>query len=155
MRCGQVQLDGVLRNAVGVLGFRHHFLGDRRFARPVHGDRGSEHETLDTVLHGLVDEVDRSDQIVSVIEMADEVAQSFGSVRCKMIDVVEAAVIPETRDKAVVYNAPALKDYAIGNVVDKSARKIIDAQDLEAHIETMPREMRSNETRDTGDERLC
>src|SRR6267378_3413691 len=126
MRCGQVQLDGVLRNAVGVLWFRRHFLSDRRFALPVHGDRGSEHETLHTVQHGLVDEVDRSDQIVSVVETADEVAQSFGCVRCQMIDVVEAAVIPETRDKAVVYNAPASKDYSIGNVVDESTRKVID-----------------------------
>ena len=86
----QVELDGVLGDPVGVFRLGDDFLGHGRLRRPVHGDRAGEDEALDGLgADGSVDQVDRAENVVRVVEAANEVRQPFGRVGGQMEDVGE------------------------------------------------------------------
>ena len=78
----------------GVSDFAH-----RRLARAVHRDRTGEHEAAHLRLHRLVQHVHRADDVVGVVEAADEVAQPLGGVGGEVEDVRDAVLGEEPREQ--------------------------------------------------------
>ena len=78
LRSGKVELDGVLRDAVRILGLRDDILGHRRLSRAVDGDRAGEDEALDGLrAERGVEHVDRAEDVVRVVEAANEVREAL------------------------------------------------------------------------------
>lgn len=92
MRGPQVQLAGVLGDAIGIFRLWYQVLRHRQLVLTVHGDRGRKHETLDAVIDGRIDKVNATDEVVFVIEPANEMAQALRRVSRQMKYVLEVVL---------------------------------------------------------------
>jgi hypothetical protein len=84
------------------------------------------------VIHRGVDQVDRPNHVVVVIEPLDEVAQSFRRIRGEVIHVVELVAREQLIDQRVVKNRPLRKDRALRDVLDEPAAEIVKDDDAVA-----------------------
>jgi hypothetical protein len=141
----EVQLHRVLADAVGVLGLGHHRLVHRQLAGAVHGDRRREHEALHLVPHRLVDQVDAPDQVVGVVEAADEVRQPLGGVGGEVVDVVELVLGEEAGEQRVVGDAPFHEQCPFRDLVTEAAAQVVEDHDLVTQPEALLRDVGSDE----------
>jgi len=152
--CGaKVELDCVLRNPVGVLGDRCHVLGHRQLVRAVDGDRAREHEPLHIVGYRSIQDVDASDDVVRVVEAADEVREALGGVGREVIHVVVAAVGEKGIDEIDVGHRALAERRFVGNVVGKATGEVVDRDDFVAELDAVPGDMRADESSCSGNER--
>ena len=146
VRGAQIELDRVLGDAVRILRLGNHVLPHRQLTGAVDGDRRREDEALHLGLHGLVDERHGPDDVVRVVEAADEVGQPLGRVRRKVVDVVEAPLGEELPHERGVGHG-AFDEPASGrNVVLETAAQVVENRDFIAPLETMTGHMRADET---------
>ena len=115
----QVELDGVLRDAVGILRLRRHVFAHRHLARAVDRDGAGEDEALHLGGDRLVDQVHRADDVVGVVEAADEVAQAFGGVGGEVVDVLDAVLCEDPLEQRLVEDRSGVKRDAEGTLAAK------------------------------------
>jgi hypothetical protein len=80
--------------------------------------------------HRLIDEQDRSLEIVFVVEMADEVAQSFCGVGCQMVDSIKAVTLKQRFDKCTIGDGAPFENDPMWHIFNRSSRQIIYADHL-------------------------
>ncbi len=68
----EVLLDGQFRDAIRIFGDGGHVFGERSLAGAVDGNGAGKDEAFDVVIDRRVDQVHRADEVVVVVESADE-----------------------------------------------------------------------------------
>src|SRR5580704_11377091 len=96
----------------------------------VNRNRTCKNEAIALVADGLVDEVDAAQDIVGVIEAADEMRQPLSCVRCKVINVAEAIALKQRSYQVSVRDITLDKLNLDGDVSAESPRKIVKRDDL-------------------------
>ena len=83
------------------------------------------------MLDGLIDEVDRGDEIGLVIEFTNEVGKPFGCVSSEMIDYVKVLTVPEGGDERCVPEVTEDEFGIRGDIFTKAAGEVVGSGDIE------------------------
>ncbi len=131
VRRPEVQLHGVLRDPVRILRRRPHLLGDRQHrARAVDGDRRGEHEGADAVVDRRVQQGDAAEDVVRVVEPADEVAQALGRVGRQVKDVIEPRRGEQVVHQGGVGDVARHEPGAARHVLPEPAAQVVEHGDV-------------------------
>jgi hypothetical protein len=152
VRGAQVELDGILADAVGVFRLRREVLGHGELVGPIDGDGRGEDEEPDFVLHGFVDEIDAADDIGFVIEAPDEMRESLGGVGGEMIDVIEAMLGKQAGQEGRIGHRSLEEAGLRGNLIAKAAGEIVERDHFVTERQAMADDVGADEASTAGDE---
>jgi hypothetical protein len=93
------------------------------------------------MVHGGIDEVDAAKQIVRVIEMFDEMAQSFGRIGRQVKNMVKLMSGKNLFYECTVRNGSLDKFDTRGNVILKAAAQIVQPDNMMALFQQVRRDV--------------
>ena len=151
LRFFQVKLHRILRNPVWILRLRHQVFDHRRLVATVHRNRRREDKALHrSDVDRRIDKIHATDEVVLIVEVLDEMAQSLGCIGCKMEHIRELLLLKERIHKRGVLHAAFYEFGAFGDILDKSARKVVHHDNPIARIHEPFRHMRTNKSGAAG-----
>ena len=152
-RLPDIHLGSILGDAVRVFRCRRHVLAHRNLVRAVDGHRRGEDEAPHRPgVDRTVDERGRAEEVVGVVEAADERAEPLGGIRGEVVDVVELVLAEEARDEHGVGDRAVVEVDAVGDVVEVATGEVVEADDGVAHREQFVGDVGSDKPGDAGDE---
>src|SRR3989442_1656004 len=97
-----------------------------------------------------VNQIDRTDQVVVVVESLDEMAEPLRSVRRQMVDIVKRILFKDAVDELMIQDGPLQKSAPLRRVVRKTATHIVEDDDIMAVPDQMFGNMRAHESCSSG-----
>src|SRR4051794_29777230 len=108
---------------------------------------------FDVEVHRSIDEIDRPDHIVRVVESLDEVAKSLGCVSGQVKHIVEAMPIEQIINKLVIAYCPFDELRTLWHILFKAATQVIEDDNLVPRLQQMLGDVRSDKSCSSGDQR--
>jgi len=122
----QLPLDCHFCDAIRVLWARDLCFRHRDLAATIDCNRRGEHKALHRPLvHSSIDEIHAANEVVFVVELLDEVAQSFRGVCRQMEHILELMVAEKPIDKAAVHNTALDKLGLRVDILDPATTQIV------------------------------
>mmetsp|Transcript_158348 Transcript_158348/g.507862 ORF Transcript_158348/g.507862 Transcript_158348/m.507862 type:complete len:361 (-) Transcript_158348:44-1126(-) len=174
----QIQLEGILCNAIRVLWRRLILLGKtprfvsglRLRARSnqgpvrilhlrqiidaaIHSNRRCKHKATDLVLYGLVQHLHGSNQIGSVIEGPNEVRKALSSVSSQVVNIIEHVLLEQCVKHQSILDVPLNKQRALRDVRLEASGEVVERNHSHTQIQTVPHHMAADKTRGTCHQR--
>src|SRR5581483_9905753 len=123
--------------------------------RPVHGDRAREDEALDRLgPDGGVDDVDRAEDVVRVVEAPDEMGEPLRRVRGEVEDVGEAVLPEQLVDELGIRGRAEDERRAGRHVLLVAAAEVVEHDDVVTGLDEVPRDVGADEAGASGYENL-
>ena len=152
----EVQFHRVLGDPVRILGLGNRLLRHGELVPAVDGDRGGEDEALHPArVNRGVDEVDAGEEVVVVVEAADEVAQALGGVGGQVEDVLEGMIGEQLADEGLVGDRSLDERGAGRDVLHEPPGQVIHGNHLMPCGDEMLGDMTADETSTTSDQYLA
>jgi hypothetical protein len=102
------------------------------------------------MVNACINQVDRSDEIIVVIEPFDKMAQPFSGVGRKMVDIVKRMPIKGPVNQIMIRHRSMHKDRFSGNVLPETAAQIVHYDHFMAHVEQVLGYVGSHESSAAG-----
>jgi hypothetical protein len=148
----QFHLHGVFGDSVRIFRRRQIIFAHRRRGAAVHRNRRGEHEQLDAVVDGGIQQVHAAYDVVRVVEALDEVTQAFGGIRGEVVDVIEALFGEQPVDQRVINHAAADECGCRRYVLAKAATQVVEDRDVMAARDQGVRHVGADKPGPTGQE---
>ena len=128
----QIQFHSILRNTIRVFRQRQCGFQHRNLTSAINGDRTGEDKMGHSMPDSRIDQIHAADEIIHIIEAADEMAQPLSRISGQMKYVAKGVFFKQPFDEFVVSDAAFHETDTPGSrdIFNKTTGEIIEDDDL-------------------------